>query len=65
MSVKIDEQHTFTKDGKKIKRQDCQIFSRCCGWYVPRHRMNPGKLSERADIKEYNLEVSMAHKTIK
>lgn len=34
------------------ERTECQIFSRVCGWLVPRHRMNPGKISEFKD-REY------------
>ena len=37
------------------KRTECQIFSRVCGWLVPRHAMNPGKQSERQDMTEYIL----------
>jgi len=44
-----------------MERQVCQIFSRVCGWLVPRHQMNPGKQAERKDIKSYNFEVSMKH----
>lgn len=44
-----------------MERQICQIYSRVCGWLVPRHAMNPGKLSERDDMKVYDLEKSMAH----
>lgn len=35
------------------KRTECQIYSRVCGWLVPRHRMNPGKIAERNDMKVY------------
>ena len=44
-----------------MERQECQIFSRCCGWLVPRHAMNPGKRSERADMKVYDVDTSMKH----
>ncbi len=37
------------------KRQECQIYSRVCGWLVPRHRMNPGKMAERMDMKYYKV----------
>lgn len=35
------------------KRTPTQIFSRVCGWLVPRHMMNPGKQAERKDMKVY------------
>lgn len=38
-------------------RQECQIFSRVCGWLVPRHRMNPGKISERKDLKTFKIDL--------
>jgi len=37
------------------KRTECQIFSRVCGWLVPRHCMNLGKQAERRDLKPYNI----------
>ena len=45
-----------------MERQECQIYSRVCGWYVPRHSMNPGKQAERKDMKVYDFETSIAHK---
>lgn len=36
------------------KRQECTIFSRCCGWLVPRHAGNPGKQEEYKDRKTYD-----------
>lgn len=44
-----------------MERQLCQIYSRVCGWLVPRHAMNPGKLSERKDMKQYDYKTSMEH----
>ena len=35
------------------KRQECHIYSRVCGWLVPRRNMNLGKRAERDDMKEY------------
>lgn len=43
---------------EKIKRFPTQIYSRVCGWLVPRHAMNPGKQAERKDMKVYNLKKS-------
>lgn len=39
----------------KDKRQECQIFSRVCGWLVARSSMNLGKQAERADLKLYKI----------
>lgn len=39
------------------KRQKCQIFSRVCGWLVPRHTMNLGKQAERVDLKPYKIKL--------
>jgi len=38
---------------EKIKRFPTQIYSRVCGWLVPRHAMNPGKLAEFKDRKYF------------
>jgi anaerobic ribonucleoside-triphosphate reductase len=38
-------------------RQECQIFSRCCGWLVPKHTGNPGKQQEYADRLVYTGEI--------
>lgn len=32
-----------------MERQECQIYSRVCGWLVPRHAMNLGKQAEVND----------------
>jgi anaerobic ribonucleoside-triphosphate reductase len=40
------------RDGK---RTECQVFSRVCGWIVPRHAMNKGKQAERKDLKVFKL----------
>ena len=42
-------------------RTECQIYSRVCGWIVPRHAMNPGKQAERKQMLPYNYEVSLNH----
>lgn len=39
----------------KKERTECQIFSRVCGWLVPRHCMNLGKQAERKDLKTYKI----------
>lgn len=31
------------------KRQKCEIYTRCCGWYVPKHASNLGKQAEYED----------------
>jgi hypothetical protein len=38
-----------------IKRTACQIFSRCCGWLVPRSAMNKGKIAERNQMTPYKI----------
>ena len=35
------------------KRTKCEIYSRVCGWIVPRSAMNLGKRAEREDIKYF------------
>jgi anaerobic ribonucleoside-triphosphate reductase len=39
------------------ERTECQIFSRVCGWLVPRHCMNPGKQAERKDLVPYKIDL--------
>ena len=39
----------------ETKRQLCQVMTRCCGWLVPRHAMNKGKIQEVLDRKEYKV----------
>lgn len=43
----------------ELKRQECIIYSRVCGWLVPRHAMNPGKQAERKDMKVYSQEIAL------
>lgn len=43
---------------KEIKRQECQIYSRVCGWLVPRHAMNPGKQAEVNDRVWFSNEIA-------
>lgn len=43
------------------ERQECLTYSRVCGWIVPYQSMNPGKRSERADMKHYNVDISLEH----
>lgn len=38
------------------KRQECEIYSRCCGWLVARTAGNPGKKAEYNDRKEYKID---------
>lgn len=55
----------LSKEEREIlesKRQETQVYSRVCWWIVPRHRMNPWKLSERAQMTPYEYEESMKHK---
>jgi len=42
----------------EIKRQECQIYSRVCGWLVPRHAMNPGKIAEVNDRVWFSNEIA-------
>lgn len=51
----------MTQEQLEELRQPTQIFSRVCGWLVPRHAMNPGKQQERRDMKVYDYEVAMEH----
>lgn len=37
------------------KRVECQVFSRVCGWLVPKSTGNPGKQSEYKDRKHYKI----------
>lgn len=37
----------------EIKRQECLVYSRCCGWFVPKTQTNPGKKAEWGDRKQY------------
>jgi len=39
-----------------IKRQECLVFSRVCGWLVPRNGMNRGKIAERNQMVPYSVE---------
>ena len=41
---------------EKKERQLCQVMTRCCGWLVPRHVMNPGKLREVLDRVNYSVD---------
>ena len=36
-------------------RQECQVFSRVCGWLVQKDAGNPGKQAEYNDRKEYKV----------
>jgi len=38
---------------KVIKRQECVIYSRVCGWYTATKQFNKGKMAEWADKKVY------------
>jgi len=51
----------MTQQELEEKRTECQIFSRVCGWLVPRHSMNPGKQAERKQMKTYSVGVSLNH----
>lgn len=52
---------TLTREEMEKMRVECQIYSRVCGWIVPRHAMNPGKQAERKQMLPYNYEVSLEH----
>lgn len=43
---------------KVIKRQECIIYSRCCGWYSAYHQGNPGKQAEYKDRKPFDIKES-------
>lgn len=43
------------------KRTKCLTYSRVCGWIVPYQSFNPGKRSERNDMKQYNYDISLEH----
>jgi anaerobic ribonucleoside-triphosphate reductase len=40
----------------KVKRQECLIYSRPCGWLTPTSRWNKGKISEFKDREEYDID---------
>lgn len=44
------------KKKDKSQRTECQIFSRVCGWLVPRKSMNLGKQSEFKDRQYFKYE---------
>lgn len=46
---------------EKIKLFPVLTYSRVCGWIVPYQSMNPGKRSERADMKHYNVDIALEH----
>ena len=46
----------MTQKEWNAKRQLTQVFSRCCGWLVPKHTGNPGKQEEYKDRKNYKNE---------
>ncbi len=37
------------------KRQECKVYTRCCGWYVPKDAGNPGKQAEYKDRKPFKV----------
>ena len=45
---------------KDLNRQPCEIYSRVCGW-IATQCQNPGKQSERAQMKVYDYEVALEH----
>lgn len=57
----MTQEHREKMENLEQYRTLCQIYSRVCGWLVPRHSMNPGKQSERKDMKVYDLETSFKH----
>lgn len=46
---------------KELNRTPCEIYSRVCGWIVPRSAMNPGKQSERRQMLPYDYQIAMEH----
>lgn len=38
------------------KQIECEIYSRCCGFYRPVNQYNPGKQSEFADRVTYSTD---------
>lgn len=38
---------------KELKRQECIVYSRVCGWCAPTSAFNPGKVSEFNDRLTY------------
>jgi anaerobic ribonucleoside-triphosphate reductase len=40
----------------EIKRQECLIYSRVCGWLAPTANFNPGKKAERLDRLNFSNE---------
>ncbi len=37
------------------KRQECIVYSRCCGWLSPVKNWNKGKISEYNDRKVFEI----------
>jgi len=37
----------------KLKRTECEIYTRCCGYYRPIKQMNDAKIEEVLDRKTY------------
>jgi ribonucleoside-triphosphate reductase len=40
----------------KTKRQECIVYSRVVGWLTPVRNFNPGKTSEYADRRPFEVE---------
>jgi anaerobic ribonucleoside-triphosphate reductase len=40
---------------KKVKRQECTVYSRVVGWLTPTKNYNKGKTSEYLDRKTYKI----------
>ncbi len=41
----------------KIKRQECTVYSRVCGWYTGTRCWNKGKQSEFEDRSTYDKQI--------
>jgi len=39
----------------QLKRQECIVYSRVVGWLTPTRNWNPGKQSEYAERKTYDV----------
>ncbi|MEI6529688.1 MAG: hypothetical protein WCN88_04850 [Candidatus Falkowbacteria bacterium] len=45
----------------ELKRQECIVYSRVCGWLTPKSSGNPGKQAEYADRKTYDVQLEQQY----
>ena len=47
--------YSINEQKNRTERTECQIFSRVCGWLVPRQSMNLGKIAEFKDRVNFKI----------